>query len=398
MEEELAAIRRWEGTVKALVDWDPVGARQRREQCGGGPLSGWSLGVKDIIDVQGMPTRCNVDYLPETPAREHAGVVGRLLSLGAFVLSKTVTTTFAFLDPGVTRNPWNPGHTPGGSSSGSAAAVACGMVRLGLGSQTMASVNRPASYCGVTGFKPTYGRLPVSGVFPFSPSVDTVGFFTRGVADMQQAAAALLEEPAAGTPGRLRIGLAPDLHTEPAEDIMLRALSEAGDRLAAGGCQVSTIALPKECAAAYRHHFDLIAAEGARGHAELMARYGDRYPPKLRALLLEGEAVTPEHLDRIQEHRRSLTVSLSGLLEGVDLVLSPSAKGAAHRGLAITGDPRFSLIWTYTGCPTVTLPAALSPEGLPLGLQLSARPMADAALLAAARKVEALLGFDAQPG
>lgn len=398
MEEELAAIRRWEGTVRALVDWDPDGARQRREQSGAGPLSGWSLGVKDIIDVQGMPTRCNVDFLPDTPARRHAGVVELLLSLGAFVLSKTVTTSLAFLDPGVTRNPWNPAHTPGGSSSGSAAAVACGMVRLGLGSQTMASVNRPASYCGVTGFKPTYGRLPVTGVFPFSPSVDTVGFFTRGVADMQRAAAALLGEPAAGTPGRLRIGLAPDLHTEPAEDIMLRALSEAGDRLAAGGCQVSTIALPKECAAAYRHHFDLIAAEGARGQAELMARYGDRYPPKLRALLLEGEGVTPEDLDRIQEHRRSLTVSLSGLLEGVDLVLSPSAKGAADRGLAITGDPRFSLIWTYTGCPTVTLPAALSPEGLPLGLQLSARPMADAALLAAARKVEKLLGFHARPG
>lgn len=398
MEEELAAIRRWEGTVKALVDWDPVGARQRRERSGAGPLSGWSLGVKDIIDVQGMPTRCNVDFLPETPARRHAGVVELLLSLGAFVLSKTVTTSLAFLDPGATRNPWNPAHTPGGSSSGSAAAVACGMVRLGLGSQTMASVNRPASYCGVTGFKPTYGRLPVTGVFPFSPSVDTVGLFTRGVADMQRAAAALLGEPAAGTPGRLRIGLAPDLHTEPAEDIMLRALSEAGDRLAAGGCQVGTVNLPKECVAAYRNHFDLIAAEGARGQAELMARHGDRYPPKLRALLLEGEGVTPEDLDRIQEHRRSLTVSLSGLLEGVDLVLSPSAKGAAHRGLAITGDPRFSLIWTYTGCPTVTLPAALSPEGLPLGLQLSARPMADAALLAAARKVESLLGFDAQPG
>ena len=398
MEEELAAIRRWEGTVKALVDWDPVGARQRRERSGAGPLSGWSLGVKDIIDVQGMPTRCNVDFLPDTPARRHAGVVELLLSLGAFVLSKTVTTSLAFLDPGATRNPWNPAHTPGGSSSGSAAAVACGMVRLGLGSQTMASVNRPASYCGVTGFKPTYGRLPVTGVFPFSPSVDTVGLFTRGVADMQRAAAALLGEPAAGTPGRLRIGLAPDLHTEPAEDIMLRALSEAGDRLAAGGCQVGTVNLPKECVAAYRNHFDLIAAEGARGQAELMARHGDRYPPKLRALLLEGEGVTPEDLDRIQEHRRSLTVSLSGLLEGVDLVLSPSAKGAAHRGLAITGDPRFSLIWTYTGCPTVTLPAALSPEGLPLGLQLSARPMADAALLAAASKVEDLLGFDAQPG
>ena len=112
MEEELAAIRRWEGTVRALVDWDPLGARQRRERSGRGPLSGWSLGVKDIIDVQGMPTRCNVDFLPETPAREHAAIVGRLLSLGAFVLSKTVTTTFAFLDPGATRNPWNPATLP----------------------------------------------------------------------------------------------------------------------------------------------------------------------------------------------------------------------------------------------------------------------------------------------
>ena len=398
MEAELAAIRRWEGTVRALVDWEPEGARQRREQSGAGPLSGWSLGVKDIIDVQGMPTRCNVDFLPEMPAPEHAGIVERLLSLGAFVQSKTVTTSLAFLDPGATRNPWNPAHTPGGSSSGSAAAVACGMVRLGLGSQTVASVNRPASYCGVAGFKPTYGRLPVSGVFPFSPSVDTVGCFTRGVADMQQAAAALLGEPAAGEPARLRIGLAPDLHTEPAGGVMLRALSEAGDRLAAGGCDVRTVSLPDECAPAYRNHFDLIASEGARGQAELMARHGDRYPPKLRALLLEGRQVTSEDLDRIQEHRRALTVSMSSLLEEVDLVLSPSAEGAAHRGLAITGDPRFSLLWTYTGCPTVTLPAALSPEGLPLGLQLSARPMADAALLAAARKVEALLGFAARPG
>lgn len=398
MEKELAAIRRWEGTVRALVDWDLDGARQRNERSGGGPLSGWSLGVKDIIDVQGMPTRCNVDFLPETPAREHAGVVERLLSLGAFVLSKTVTTSLAFLDPGATRNPWNPGHTPGGSSSGSAAAVACGMVRLGLGSQTVASVNRPASYCGVTGFKPTYGRLPVTGVFPFSPSVDTVGLFTRGISDMEKAASALLGEPTAGEPRRLRIGLASDLHTEPAGDVMLRALSEAGDRLAAGGCEVRTVSLPKACAAAYRNHFDLIASEGTRGQAELMVRHGDRYPPKLRALLLEGRAVTSEDLDRIQEHRRGLTVTMSALLDEVDLVLSPSAEGAAHRGLAITGDPRFSLLWTYTGCPTVTLPAALSPEGLPLGLQLSARPMADAALLAAARKVESLLGFDAQPG
>ena len=185
MKEELAAIQRWEPTIRALVDWDPDVALRRREQCNHGPLSGWSLGVKDIIDVQGMPTRCNVDFLPGTPVSEHAVIVKSLLAQGAFVLAKTVTTSFAFLDPGVTRNPWNPRHTPGGSSSGSAAAVACGMVRLALGSQTVASVNRPASYCGVVGFKPTFGRLDTTGVFPFSPSVDTVGFFTRGVSDMQ---------------------------------------------------------------------------------------------------------------------------------------------------------------------------------------------------------------------
>lgn len=397
MEEELAAIRRWEGTVRALVGWDPVRAQERLERCDDGLLRGWSLGVKDIIDVQGMPTRCNVDFTPETPAQKDAAIVRRLLSLGAFVLSKTVTTSFAFLDPGVTRNPWNPDYTPGGSSSGSAAAVACGMVRLALGSQTVSSVNRPASYCGVTGFKPTFGRLPMTGIFPFSPSVDTVGLFTRGVSDMQQAASALLGERAAGEPGRLRVGLVSDLHTQSAEGVMLRALLEAGDCLAAEGCEVKRVNLPRDCAAAYQNHFDLIAFEAARGHAELLTLHEDRYPPRLRALLMEGRQVTPESLDRIQEHRRSLKVVLSELWEKVDLVVSPSAEGPAPRGLTKTGDPRFSLLWTYAGYPTVTLPVTLSPEGLPLGLQLVGRCMADGDLLAAARKVEAMLGFCARP-
>ena len=398
VKEELAAIRHWESGIRALVDWDPGAALQRLEQSSPGPLSGWSLGVKDIIDVQGMPTGCNVDFIRWSPASEHAAIVKSLLALGAFVLAKTVTTSFAFFDPGVTRNPWNPRHTPGGSSSGSAAAVACGMVRLALGSQTVASVNRPASYCGVVGYKPTYGRLSTSGVFPFSPSVDTLGFFTRGVADMQTAAAALFRQSAAAEPDHLRVGLVPDLHTEAAEDAMLTALDDAGGLLAAEGCTVRAVTLPAECAAAYRHHFWLIAAEAARGHDELFARYGDHYPPKLRELLLQGKRVTPEELRQVRRHRRSLSASLAGLFEEVDVLLSPSAPGPAPAGLARTGDPRFSLLWTYTGCPTLTLPAALSKDGLPLGLQLVGRPLEDRALLAAAQKVESVLRFFARPG
>lgn len=173
---ELAAIERWEPRVHALVDWDASIARDRAERVGPGLLSGWSVAVKDIIDVVGLPTRCNAAFIPATPAAANAAIVGLLLARGAHVASKSVTTTFAYLDPGPTRNPWRLDHTPGGSSSGSAVAVACGMVRLALGTQTVGSINRPASYCGVVGFKPTYGCLGLDGVFPLAPSLDTVGF------------------------------------------------------------------------------------------------------------------------------------------------------------------------------------------------------------------------------
>ena len=210
-------------------------------------------------------------------------------------------------------------------------------------------------------------------------------------------ASALFEQPATEEPGHLKIGLIRDLHTEAAEAAMLTALDDAGDRLAAEGCTVRPLMLPAESAAAYRHHFSLIAAEAARGHEKLFARHGDHYPPKLRELLLDGEGVASEELRRVQGHRRSLSTSLVGLFDEVDVLLTPSAPGPAPAGLAITGDPRFSLLWTYTGCPTLTLPAALSQDGLPLGLQLVGRPMEDGALLAAAQKVESILRFGARP-
>ncbi len=214
---ELAAIDRWEPRVHALVDWDPAIARDRAERAGRGLLSGWSVAVKDIIDVAGLPTRCNAEFTDANPVLTHAALVDKLLACGAYVAAKSVTTTFAYLDPGPTCNPWHLDHTPGGSSSGSAAAVACGMVRLALGTQTVGSINRPASYCGVVGFKPTYGCLAVDGVFPLAPSLDTVGYFTANAVDAQQAFAALTERPPVPSPGVLRIAVVEDMLCEPAD-------------------------------------------------------------------------------------------------------------------------------------------------------------------------------------
>ncbi len=190
-QNEFRAIRDWDPKVHALIDFDESAARRRIAAAGPGPLAGWSVAVKDIIDLAGTPTRCGADFVPAPIVQGSAAIVEHLESLGAFVMAKAVTTTFAFFDAGPTRNPWHLQHTPGGSSSGSAAAVACGMVRLGLGSQTVASVNRPAAFCGVVGFKPTLGRFDTRGVFPVSPAVDTLGFFTADTEDARAAFAAM---------------------------------------------------------------------------------------------------------------------------------------------------------------------------------------------------------------
>ena len=167
--DHLEAIERWEPVVRALVGWDAGAARRRADAAGGGPLAGWAIGVKDILDLAGAPTACGVDFLPPEPKTASARIVEQLQEQGAYALAKTVTTCFAYLDPGPTRNPWNSEHTPGGSSMGSAAAVATGMVRAAIGTQTVGSVCRPASFCGVVGFKPSYGRYRRTAASRWSP-------------------------------------------------------------------------------------------------------------------------------------------------------------------------------------------------------------------------------------
>ena len=388
------AVRRWEPRVKALVDWDPDRAQRNLKSSASGPLQGWAIGVKDIIDLEGQPTGCNAPFIRFPAASANAAVVQRFIDLGAFVFSKTVTTTFAFFDPGPTRNPWNLEHTPGGSSSGSAAAVACGMVRLALGSQTVGSVNRPASFCGVVGFKPTYGRLPITGVFPFAPSVDTLGYFTRSVADAQQALDGLVgppDDPVAADPPR--VGVAESLYVDPADEEMLQALGQVARQLEAAGLPVHQVQLPASCQPAQDHHWSLVAAEAAFSHQQLYYDHSDKYPSKLKELILRGRTVSSSQMESIQSHRAELRAELDAFLENFDVLLTPSAPGAAPAGIGATGDPRCNLLSTYTGFPTLTLPARLSKAGLPLGIQLVGRPGRDHPLLSAGRSIEEILAF-----
>ena len=354
------------------------------------------MAVKDIIDVAGLPTRCNAAFTAAEPVPTNAAIVDMLLGCGADVASKSVTTTFAYLDPGPTRNPWHLEHTPGGSSSGSAAAVACGMARLALGTQTVGSINRPAAYCGVVGFKPTYGHLPIDGVFPLAPSLDTVGYFTANAVDAQQVFAALTEQPSA-LPHALRIAVVTDMLCEPADPDMVRAVGDAAKRLVAAGHEASPVVLPQSVSDAYKNHRTLVAAEAMQSHREIFSRYGDQYPLQLRRLIEFGQTVTLEQLAEIESHRQDTKAALDDLLGDWDVVISPSAPGAAPHGIDATGDPRMNLLWTYTGLPTLTLPATLDGQGMPLGVQLTGARTQDSALLAAGVAIEHAMQFNARP-
>ncbi len=400
LRDHLARVEAYESRVHALLGWDADAARVRAESCSPGPLHGWAIGVKDIIDVAGLPTRCGVDFLPDEPAAASADIVERLEKLGAYVFSKVVTTSFAYFDPGPTTNPWHAEHTPGGSSMGSAAAVATGMVRAALGTQTVASVNRPASFCGTVGFKPTYERMSRAGVFPFSPSVDTVGFFTSNVADLETLCGALFDAPvpdaAAPQSSKTRIALVEDLYCDAADEEMLAALRHVGEQLSRGGFKVENVRLPESLRAAYPNHMTLIAAELAQSHADLLPRYESRYPRKILELIDRGRSVSPDELEESRERREQLEDEFGLIFSDYDFVLAPGAPGPAPHGLSATGDPRMSLIFTHARAPSLTLPVSLSDSRLPLGVQFVAAKGKDLPLLAAARQVEALVGFEAE--
>jgi Asp-tRNA(Asn)/Glu-tRNA(Gln) amidotransferase A subunit family amidase len=359
-------------------------------------LYGVMVGVKDVFRARGLPTRAGSRLPAAAFAGEEAASVQRLREAGAVVLGKTVSTELAYYEPGRTRNPRAAGRTPGGSSSGSAAAVAAGQCPLALGTQTIGSVCRPAAFCGVVGFKPSHERVPRDGVVPLAPSYDHVGVLAASVEWARRAAAVLLdgwrdEAPPAGRRPTLGVPVGPYL--EAAEPLARHHLRAVQRRLASAGWPVREVPAMADFAAVAARHHRLVAAEAAAAHGRLLDEHRDILRPRTVDLIERGRRVPAEEAEAAREARFTLRRELEAArgAAGVDLWLSPAAPGPPPAGLATTGDPVMNLPWTQAGLPTVALPAGGTPDGLPLGVQLTARLGADEALLAWAAELAPVL-------
>lgn len=349
------------------------------------PLYGLLFGVKDVIRVAGMPTRAGSQLPPEAFEGDPSPCVEALLEAGALVLGKTATAEFAYFEPAPTRNPCNTKHTPGGSSSGSAAAVAAGYCPLALGTQTIGSVVRPAAYCGVAGFKPSAGRVSAGGLLHCAPSLDQIGFFAQDVAGLEMAAAHLCIgwQPLEAEQAQPVLGVPAGPYLEQASAEAREAFDTQLEMLRAFGYTVQQVSALEDIEAINTRHRQLMAAEMARVHAELFAEYGDSYRPRSAEIVRRGGALGPEVVSEGRNSLRELRAVLEDLRRGagVDIWVSPAATSTAPEGLDSTGDPAMSLPWTHAGVPVLSLPAGHSEAGLPWGLQCSAAFGRDEALL-----------------
>ncbi len=354
------------------------------------------------METEGIPTGMGSPVFAGFVPRRSAEVVRRLEGAGAIVIGKTVTAEFAFYTPGKARNPWNPAHTPGGSSSGSAAAVAAGFVSAAIGTQTNGSVIRPAAFCGVVGFKPTAGAISLDGIHPFSPSLDQVGVFARSVPDAALMAAVLAAhgDPTATVTGEIAsLAVAPRLAAvrspvwhladAPAQKHFLDTV----ERLRAAGASVEDRVLPKVFEDAHAVHRTIMWAEGARVFAELQRRERQRLSFRLNALIDEGAAIAPFELNRALAQKAELAADLHVFFNGFDGIITLAAPGEAPADLSGTGDPAFCTIWTLCGVPAITLPAGKGPQGLPIGLQIVSPISSDDHLLATAQWCDQKIGW-----
>lgn len=408
LDRRLAFVDDREPVIRALV---PEPDRRGRlvaelEAAPEGPLRHLLVGVKDIFHARGLPTRAGAAlpaglFAPEDGSGGDAGCVAALRAAGAVVLGKTVTTEFAYFEPGPTRNPRDPAHTPGGSSSGSAAAVAAGYCELAIGSQTVGSVMRPAAFCGVVGFKPGFGRVSRSGLLPCSPSVDTVGLFAPDTAAAARGAAAIVEGWDAAVSESLRqaaaarpvLGIPEGPYLRQASPEGLEGFEAQAARLGSAGFRVERLEVLADIEEVNGRHRDLHAAEMAREHARWMEDHLDLYKPLTREFLLRGREIPEARRLEGREGRGLLRRRLEQVMaaEGVDLWICPSAPGPAPRGLGATRDPVMNLPWTHAGLPALSLPAGLAGR-LPLGLQCVAARGRDEALLGWGALLEAALG------
>ncbi len=380
----LQRIKELEPSIHAWVQVQP------ERPTGDGPLSEIPFGAKDIIETQGMATEYGSPLYKGRLGTADAAIIREMRSRGAILLGKTVTTAFAYRTPGPTRNPRNLEHTPGGSSSGSAAAVAAGMVPFTIGEQTKGSMIRPASYCGVTGFKPTYDLLSTEGMLPLSRSLDTLGLFTHMPTDMLALWKALghpagrEEQFAFGTPEPI-----PECEPE-----MANAFRQALSLLRRSGVSIKAVDIADMLKKLDAANGVLVSYEGARFHEARLKEFGDRLDQPLANLIRDGLKIPAEQYDEAKRYISASRVRLAEIFRSTPVIVTPAATGPAPLGLSDTGDPRMNAPWTALGTPAVSIPMPVA-GGLPLGLQLTADLGQDSRVLQAALLLQQR--FDAGP-
>ena len=397
VEANLAAIDAREDDVRAwaYVDVDRAieTAKLIDESGPKAPLYGLPIGFKDVIDTADMPTEYGSEIYPGYRPNVDAACVALIKEAGGIVFGKAVTTEFAFVNPNKTRNPFNLTHTPGGSSSGSAAAVAANMTPLAFGTQTGGSVIRPASFCGVVGYKPSIGQFSYAGVKLLARSLDTLGAFARGAGDLALLRAALLGAPAdvQNLTEAPRIAFCQTPWWDRADASSQVSVKAAADRISNAGGMLDTLELPAQFAALEEANFTIMMYEGRRSLAHEFLQHEDLLSDRLKSLMASGLEIPfsdyREAIDLGERCRREFGV----LAEGYDAVLVPSAVGEAPEGFETTGDALFNRPWTTIGIPCITLPNMTGRNGLPVGIQLTSAYGTDEHLIAVAAWVEGIL-------
>lgn len=413
----LDRIEQLDPTLDAWVRVDPdrvlVDAKKRDKQKSldrsPGKLLGVPIGFKDIFFTKGIPTTaCSQvyrDFVPEYDAKS----VQLVKEAGGIMLGKTVTTEFAWTDPSPVKNPWNWEHTPGGSSSGSAVAVATKMCPAALGSQTVGSVLRPAAYCGIVGFKPTFESVSRYGLIPFSPSSDTVGWMTRSVEDASLLWEVLCDTDLVlnamktddysfeGVASAIRIGFIGDFFLEESDLETKDNFNKNLEKFVTAGAIVNEVRLPKNFRNFIHDQKIITEVEGAKFHREMFKKNPSSYSPLLGATIESGLKTNDAQYSTALSRQADFKADMEDLANKVDVLLTPSTPSPAPADLTTTGNGMFQGPWSACGLPTLTLPSGLSSGGLPLGVQLIGRSLGDQSLLERARWCEAVLDIDLSP-
>jgi Asp-tRNA(Asn)/Glu-tRNA(Gln) amidotransferase A subunit family amidase len=354
-------------------------------------LFGMLVGVKDIFHVDGISTQAGSRLPVQELQGNEAECITKLKNDGMLILGKTVTTEFAYFSPGPTRNPYNPEHTPGGSSSGSAAAVGAGLCPLAIGTQTIGSIIRPAAYCGTVAFKPTYDRVSRIGVIPLSPSLDHVGFFTQDISTAKRVASSLYKDwdESVSLNREPILGIPEGPYLASATDLALARFNAICDSLADAGYELRRIRIMEDYREVRARHEVIIAADAARVHEKWFEKYEKLYSSKLTELIRRGQSITASQLQAALKARDIFRAEMIQAMNenNIDLWISPPTTGPAPKGLDSTGEPAMNLPWTQIGFPAVNIPAGKSPDGLPMGLQVVGKWNMDEELLAWAEDI-----------